>query len=86
MNDRIAYPDNPVMAYCFAGFLRFSLEHADTLDAFRNATGIEPFWTEKRSPLEVAIDKATGREKQQIDAFVDWLIENVWGERPWGAS
>ena len=86
MADRVAYPDNPVMALCFAGFLRWSFEHADTLDAFRNATGIDPFWTEKRSPIDAMIDGATGRETQQIDAFVDWLIENVWGESPWGKS
>lgn len=83
---RTAYPDNPVMAMAFASFLRFSAEHADTLDAFRNATGITPFWAERRTPLDAMVDSATDRERRDVDAFVDWLIENVWGESPWGAQ
>ncbi|GAA3849484.1 hypothetical protein AFIC_001022 [[Pseudomonas] carboxydohydrogena] len=82
--ERIAYADNPVMAIAFAGFLRWVASEPGALDAFEHATGIRPFWAERRTPLEQMIDKATDRERQQIDAFVDWAVANIWGDNPWG--
>lgn len=86
MTDRVAYPDNPVMAICFAGFLQWAAEEKGVLDEFKTATGIAPFWIEKRTRFDAMIDAATGREKQDFDAFVDWLIESLWGESPWGEA
>lgn len=82
MAQRVAYPDNPVMAVAFVGFIRWAMCEPEVLDHFNHATGIMPWWTQSMSPLDVLIDQASGYEADVVNKFVDWLVENYWGENP----
>jgi hypothetical protein len=83
---RIAYPDNPVMAYMWHGFLMFAASEKDLIKAFEDDTGLSWPFNADISPIDHAIDKATGYDVVVIDKFVDWLNENYWGEDPFHAS
>lgn len=83
---RIFYPNNPVMAAAFAGMIRFAAFEPTILDQFHHATGIMPFWTARRGPIDSLIDNATGREIADFEAFVNWIIETHWGEDPFAVE
>lgn len=86
MKQRIAYPDNPVMAAAFINFVAWAGGRPDILDWYHNATGRMPFWAKPRSAIEKMIDEASGYDIESTDHFVDWLIENIWGDDPFAAG
>lgn len=85
-NDRIAYPDNPLMAAAFGGFLSHALTTDWIVDQFEKETGEIAYWRIPRSPIIAMIDKASGHEDAIAEKFVDWLILNYWGENPFGGG
>lgn len=79
---RIAYPNNPAMAAAFVGMVRFAMHEPEIIDHFHHATGLVPFWTKQGSAIDIMIDQATGYQEDIVNSFIDWLIENYWGEDP----
>lgn len=83
---RIAYPNNAVMAMMWHGFVMFAASEKDFIKAFEEETGLHwPFKTDI-SPIDRAIDSACGYDVHVVDKFVDWLNVNYWGEDPFNAS
>ena len=74
------YSDNPVLSIAFVDFVRFALSDDDMRQAFEADTGESFAPLIKATPLERAIDQATGREAEILAAFVDWVTVNHWGE------
>lgn len=82
---RIAYPDNPIMAGMWLSAIRVALDDDKFRKAFEADTG-KRFMPPPRSALDAMIDKATGVNEMLADAFVDWFNDKVWGEDPFAAS
>lgn len=57
--------------------LHWALGEEGCVEAFRRDTGIG--WRPGRSPIERAIDQATGAERHFFEAFIPWFNVNVWG-------
>jgi hypothetical protein len=70
------------MAAAWIGCLSWASQHDKICAQFTADTGHRVFWMQRRVPLEAMIDKATGYEATVINAFVDWVNENLWGEDP----
>lgn len=71
-------PEDPVMAAAWLGSLRFALGRPDFVAAFRAETGNT--YMPGATPLESAIDDASGATLGFLRAFAGWHNANVWGE------
>ncbi len=79
---RIAYPDDPLMAASWLAAIRCALtSQPDMIKAFAKETGLA-LPTQPRSAIEAVVDEATKVNSEIVDAFVDWFNVNVWGEDP----
>lgn len=85
MSERIAYPDNPIMAAAWFGCVMWVASVPEAIARFEAETGHRWLPGSVRSGIERMIDKATGHEAAVFDAFVDWVNINVWGEDPFMA-
>jgi hypothetical protein len=47
------------------------------LAAFRAASGCT--FTPGRTPIDHMIDQATGRDREFVEQYIAWFLENVWG-------
>jgi hypothetical protein len=74
---RIAYPDNPIMALAWLGCLQWAAEQPAIIKRFEEETGMS--LKSPASGIERMIDEATGFRNAQFDRFVDWFNANVWG-------
>jgi hypothetical protein len=83
---RIAYPDNPVMAAMWHGFMMFVSSEKDIIEKFEEETNLTWPFNSDISPIDHAIDQATGYDVEVVDKFVDWANKNLWGEDPFNAS
>lgn len=70
-------PGMPVM---WLGCVIATTEQAPALELFHAATGYDLRALIGRTPMEQMIDWATGREREIIVAWCDWVTVNVWGE------
>ena len=70
----------PFMAGAWIGCLLFCSKQEDALTGFKAETGFDLPGLLTATPLEHAIDQATGHEKAVVVAFADWVTKNVWGE------
>ncbi len=61
----------------WAGFVDWAFNQAEIREAFVAATGRNP-WV-SRSPIDLAIDRATGRMDDDVKAFVFWATREIWG-------
>ena len=82
MSERIAYPDNPIMAGAWYAAVKWASQEPDCIKRFEEATGHKFSFSDSRSPIERAVDKATGYDQESISQFVDWFNANIWGEDP----
>lgn len=82
MTQRIAYPDNPIMAAMWAGLVRYVASRQDFIEHFEEVTGHKWIFDAARPPIERMVDKATGHDQAIVDAFVDYVNEYHWGEDP----
>ena len=60
------------------GALRFSLEYAPTVAAYRADTGDK--WKPGATPIDQMIDDATDRSWQFMKQCTLWFNANVWGD------
>ena len=67
---------NPLMEAMFGACVRWAWENPETREAFEKDTGMRV----AQSPIDAMVDEATGYDKEVADAFVRWVIANVWGE------
>ncbi len=58
--------------------LSFSIRDEAIFAQFRADTGEQ--WQLGRTPLDRMIDKAAGRDRAALLAFIRWFNKNVWGE------
>ena len=70
----------PLMMEAWASFIAFSASLPEARAAFTAATGLKLEAFENRSPMDAAIDKATGFDRHVLTAFMDWVTEFHWGE------
>lgn len=70
----------PCMAGAWLGCLLFCSKDPEALAKFKADTGFDLEGLTKATPLEHAIDVATGHERAVVVAFADWVTKNVWGE------
>lgn len=72
-------PDNvlPLMEGLWLGCMEWAIGDADTVAAFREATGNR--WEPGKTALEQMIDNASGADRALITAFIQWANVNVWG-------
>ena len=76
---RAAYvDDNPVMAAAFSSFINWLWSQGASHEAHCEATGM-PKLSIARSPIDAAIDEATGRSAAYAESFMRWAIETQWG-------
>lgn len=69
----------PLMAEAWAGCVLWAAGKGECRAEFTKSTGLSLENLIIRSPLEAAIDKATGHERTTVIAFFDWVTENLWG-------
>jgi hypothetical protein len=79
---RIAYPDNPIMAAAWLGSVRYAAMQAAIREQFRTETGHDLANVLNARGLDKSIDDATAHGKDVFDAFVDWHTAKIWGENP----
>lgn len=66
-----------IMAAAWSDFLRYAISDPDIVNAFSRDTGRKLFAA--RSAMDALIDKATGRENDDIMAFMVWATRTQWG-------
>ena len=79
---RIAYPENPIMAGAWVAAVQHAAGHPGMLAAFKEATGRPFLLAAPRAPIERMVDEATGADVASINDFIDWFNLAVWGEDP----
>lgn len=67
------------MAGAFIDFVFYCLHSDATVEEFLEKTGNNIKSLTNRTPIEKAIDEATGYESNQIAEFADFVAENYWG-------
>lgn len=65
------------MAPAWAGCLAWAARDPGVIAAFRAETGNA--WQPGRTPMERAVDEATGASDAFMQAFVAWFNRAVWG-------
>lgn len=85
-DQRIAYPDDPLMAVAWLSFVSWAARHRETLAAYEADTGKRLVFSRPRSPIDRMIDEATGYERESMESFVDWVNAELWGEDPFAAK
>lgn len=66
---------DPLMEAMFGSCVRWAWENPETRRAFEQETGMRS----AGSPIEAMVDDATGYDEEVAEAFVHWVIGNVWG-------
>jgi hypothetical protein len=81
---RIAYPNNVIMAIAWRDGLTWAFSERDLLAKFESDTGVRI--PRERSAIEAMVDRACGVEHASpsaiADAFVEWFNKEIWGEDP----
>ena len=68
------------MPEAFIGFVNFSIGKQEFIDAFKLDTGHDLMSLVGGSPIDQMIDKQLGRVDAVMVEFMDWIVENYWGE------
>lgn len=64
-------------AVAWSDFLRYAISDKDLLNAFTQDTGRQ--LSTATSRLDAMIDEATGKDADDMMAFVIWATETLWG-------
>lgn len=65
------------MAVAWADFLRYAVSEQEIRDAFCRDTG--RYLSSASNPMDALIDKATGKQDDDIMAFAVWVTRTQWG-------
>jgi hypothetical protein len=71
-------PTDPLLWPAWYGCLHWALSEPALVEAFRAATGST--WRPGRTPIDQALDDATGAARDFFVAFATWMNAEVWGE------
>ena len=76
-------PDDPdghlyeaVAEVMWPGFVHWAWGHAEIRRAFTAATGIQ---LDRRTPIEVLVDKVTGYRSDAVAKFIEWATVELYG-------
>ena len=61
----------------FVSAMNMQIGVKNTMAQFRVDTGIN--YTPAQNPIDAAIDKVTGRDKDFIKSFAEWFAKSYWG-------
>ena len=83
--EREAYPNDPIKAAMWLGFLRWAYTSQDEYASgvrqqYEHETGRKVYYP--RAGIEGMIDQATGYRQESMEHFMHWLNEAHWGEDP----
>ena len=67
-----------MMEVAWRDFVDYCSRQEDVVLCFNKETGRN--FLASRSPLEAAIDRATGRDEDNARAFTFWVTKNLWGK------
>jgi hypothetical protein len=72
--------DNPIHIRAWIDFCNWALGSKELKNEYEKQTGIKS--PEKRSGIEIMIDKVTGFDPNQfyVKNFIIWATENIWGD------
>lgn len=73
-------PPPTTPAYMFGAWLdclRWAIAEPEILERYRRETGST--WRPASTPIDRAIDEATGRGKLEVEKFVAWFNVQIWG-------
>jgi len=62
----------------FAGFISFCSSNLESIEAFERDTGLKI--PTPRTPIESAIDEATGFRRDFVKQFIDWCADQYGRE------
>ena len=68
------------MFAAWEGCVSWAASREDVRASFKADTGLSLESLSNRSPLDTAIDEATGYEKKVLAAFCDYVTEHIWCE------
>ncbi len=67
------------MVDAFLGLVFFAVSIAQITNKFKDETGIDILDVIRAKGINEMIDKASGRQKDAIVKWLDWIAENLWG-------
>lgn len=80
--ERIAYPNNIIMAIAWRDGLMWAISNPEILCRFEKETGIRG----ARSGIEALVDEACKVPRttpaELAEAFMEWFNKEIWGEDP----
>jgi len=65
------------MLPAWLGCIHWAIGEADVMRAFEAETGLR--YSPAKTPLDRAIDQATGYSEDFLRQFIEWANVNVWG-------
>lgn len=76
----------PLMAGAYFGCVSWALDNNDIKRAFKDETGIDLESIANARGEARMIDEATGRTREAMAAFMDFVTRTVWGIEQEGAK
>lgn len=70
----------PLMAAEYFAFVVWCFRDAECVARFKSETSIDIQEIVSARGIAAAIDVATGRQREAILGFVDWVTRELWGE------
>jgi len=72
----------PAMAGAFMSCAVWAASKEEIVKAFEKDTGWDVRTVVLRSSIEKMVDEATGRDREFLGKWYDWVAENIFGEDP----
>lgn len=69
----------PYMLPAWLGCVHWAIGDDSIRKLFKEDTGYDVTSLVGRSPIEEMVDQATGRDREVLIRFCDWVTENIWG-------
>ena len=69
----------PMMAEAFFDFALMTIREEAVQLAFKDDTGHDLTQFVRGTPLDRLIDQSSGREREVLAGFMDWIAETQWG-------
>lgn len=69
----------PLMLEAWLGCVHWAIGQPEIRDAFRRQEGRDLSVLLNRAPMAQMIDEATGRDREILISFCDWVTVHFWG-------
>lgn len=67
------------MPEAWLGCVSWAIGKPEMREQFKQDTGLDLSSLVSRDPISAMIDRQTGRERDMLLKFCDWVTENIWG-------